>query len=289
VNFTNLEKVYWPDSGYTKYDLIDYYIQVSEYILPYLKDRPQSLHRHPDGIKNKGFYQKDHEHLPSWIETLEQFSKSSDRTINYLLCQNEATLLYMANMGCIEINPWNSRIGLLDKPDYAIIDLDPSDTNTFEHVITVAQVVKQILDQAGIEGLCKTSGSSGIHIYLPLAAQYTYAEARNFTKLLCMFVEEQLPDLTSMTRAVKARKGKIYLDYLQNRKGQTLAAAYCVRPRSGATVSAPLEWHEVKPGLKIDDFTLKTMPFRLQKKGDLFAGVRGAGIDMAAAIERLEK
>lgn len=289
VNFTNLEKVYWPDSSYTKYDLIDYYIQVSEYILPYLKDRPQSLHRHPDGIKNKGFYQKDHEHLPSWIETLEQFSKSSDRTINYLLCQNEATLLYMANMGCIEINPWNSRVGLLDKPDYAIIDLDPSDTNTFEEVITVAQVVKQILDQAGIEGFCKTSGSSGIHIYLPLATQYTYAEARNFTKLLCMFVEEQLPDLTSMTRAVKARKGKIYLDYLQNRKGQTLAAAYCVRPRLGATVSAPLEWHEVKHGLKIDDFTLKTMPSRLQEKGDLFAGVRGAGIDMAAAIERLEK
>ena len=195
----------------------------------------------------------------------------------------------MANLGCIEINPWNSRIGHLENPDYAIIDLDPSDTNTFEEVITVAQVVKQILDQAGIEGFCKTSGSSGIHIYIPLAAQYTYAEARNFTKLLCMFVEEQLPDLTSMTRAVKARKGKIYLDYLQNRKGQTLAAAYCVRPRSGATVSAPLEWHEVKPGLKIGDFTLKTMPSRLQEKGDLFAGIHGAGIDMAAAIERLEK
>ena len=288
VTLTNLEKVYWPASGYTKYDLIDYYIQVSDYMLPYLKDRPQSLHRHPNGITKKGFYQKDHEHLPDWMETVALFSKSSDRTINYLLCQNEAALLYMANLGCIEINPWNSRIGELDKPDYALIDLDPSDTNSFDEVITVAQAVKEILDRAGIEGFCKTSGSSGIHIYIPLAAQYSYAEARNFTKLLCMYVEEQVPQLTSMTRAVKDRKGKIYLDYLQNRKGQTLASAYCVRPKPEATVSAPLEWKEVKKGLQINQFTLKTMTDRLREHGDLFAGVLGAGIDMAAALEKLE-
>ncbi|MFD2826701.1 DNA ligase D [Leeuwenhoekiella polynyae] len=288
VNFTNLEKIYWPASGYTKYDLIDYYIQVSEYMLPYLKDRPQSLHRHPDGINKKGFYHKDQEHLPAWMETVSVFSKSLDRKINYLLCQNEAALLYMANLGCIEINPWNSRVGTLEKPDYAIIDLDPSDTNTFEEVITVAQAVKEILDRAGIKGFCKTSGSSGLHIYLPLAAQYSYAEARNFTKLLCMYVEEQVPNLTSMTRAVKDRKGKIYLDYLQNRKGQTLASPYCVRPKPGATVSAPLEWKEVNKGLKINQFTLKTMVDRLQEQGDLFAGILGAGIDMAVALEKLE-
>lgn len=288
VKFTNLEKIYWPASGFTKYDLIDYYIQVSAYMLPYLKDRPQSLHRHPDGIDQKGFYHKDHDHLPAWMDTVSVFSKSSDRMINYLLCQNEAGLLYMANLGCIEINPWNSRVGKLEKPDYAIIDLDPSDTNTFEEVITVAQAVKEILDQAGIQGFCKTSGSSGLHIYIPLAAQYSYAEARNFTKLLCMYVEEKVPKLSSMARTIKDRKGKIYLDYLQNRKGQTLAAPYCVRPKPGATVSAPLEWKEVKAGLQINQFTIKTMLDRLAEQGDLFAGVLGMGIDMAAALKKLD-
>ncbi|MGB5943395.1 MAG: DNA ligase D [Leeuwenhoekiella sp.] len=288
VSFSNLVKVYWPDSGFTKYDLIDYYLQVADVMLPYLKDRPQSLHRHPNGINSDSFYQKDNENLPAWIDSVEIFSKSSDRNINYLLCQNEATLLYMANLGCIEINPWNSRVGQLEHPDFAIIDLDPSDKNSFEEVITVAQTVKEVLDQAEIRGFCKTSGSSGLHIYLPLAAQYTYEEARNFTKLLCLFVQEKVPEITSMTRAVKARKGKIYLDYLQNRKGLTLAAPYCVRPKDGATVSAPLQWDEVKKGLRIQDFTIKTMPNRLQKKNDLFKGVLNHGIDMAEAIRKLE-
>ncbi|MEC8682115.1 MAG: ATP-dependent DNA ligase, partial [Bacteroidota bacterium] len=147
---------------------------------------------------------------------------------------------------------------------------------------------KEILDQAGIQGFCKTSGSSGLHIYIPLAAQYSYAEARNFTKLLCMYVEEKVPKLSSMARTIKDRKGKIYLDYLQNRKGQTLAAPYCVRPKPGATVSAPLEWKEVKAGLQINQFTIKTMLDRLAEQGDLFAGVLGMGIDMAAALKKLD-
>ncbi|MDT0651127.1 DNA ligase D [Autumnicola edwardsiae] len=288
VPFTNLEKVYWPESGFTKYDLIDYYLNISEVILPYLIDRPQNLHRHPNGINQDGFYQKDNEGiLPDWVETTKIHSKSSEKDIEYMLCQKEATLLYMANLGCIEINPWSSRIQNLEKPDFTVIDIDPSEKNTFEEVIEVAQAAKVVLEKAGIEGYCKTSGSSGIHVYIPLGALYTYEEGRDFTKLLCYFINEMLPEITTMERNVRKRKGKIYLDYLQNRRGQTLAAPYCARPKSGATVSAPLLWKEVKPGLQLSDFNIKTMPERIERKGDLFAGVLKSGIDMGEALERL--
>lgn len=287
VPVTNLEKVYWPGAGYTKYDLIDYYLKISETILPYLIDRPQNLHRHPNGISKPSFYQKDNENLPDWVETVKIHSKSSKKDIDYLLCQNEATLLYMANLGCIEINPWNSRLANLEKPTYTVIDIDPSNKNTFEEVIEVGLAAKEVLDLAKIKGYCKTSGSSGLHIYLPLGSKYSYDEARNFTKLLCYYIQEKLPKLTSMERAVKSRKGKIYLDYLQNRRGQTLAAAYCVRPKKGAPVSAPLSWDEVKPGLKILDFSIKTMPQRLEDVGDLFKPVLEDGIDMEKALQNL--
>lgn len=287
VPVTNLEKIYWPDAGYTKYDLIDYYLNISETILPYLIDRPQNLHRHPNGISKPSFYQKDNDALPNWVETVKIYSKSSKKDIDYLLCQNEATLLYMANLGCIEINPWNSTIHQMENPTYTVIDLDPSNKNTFEHVIEVALAVKEVLDLAKIKGYCKTSGSTGLHIYLPLDGKYSYEEARDFTKLLCYCIHEKLPKLTSMERAVKNRKNKIYLDYLQNRRGQTLAAPYCVRPKIGASVSAPLSWKEVKPGLQILDFTIKNMPERIALMGDWFTPVLEKGIDMEKAMEAL--
>ncbi|MBK6264357.1 DNA ligase D [Marivirga sp. S37H4] len=288
ITLTNLEKIYWPDEGFRKYDLIDYYLNISEIILPYLVDRPQNMHRHPNGIKGKSFYQKDNETLPGWIETYPIYSKSTRKEIEYMLCQNEASLLYMANLGCIEINPWNSRVQSLDSPDFTVIDVDPTDKNTFEEVIEVAMAAKEVLDLAGIEGYCKTSGSSGMHIYIPLGAKYSYEEARDFTKLLCYYIHAQTDPLTSMDRAVKNRKGKIYLDYLQNRRGQTLAAPYCARPKPGATVSAPLLWEEVKPGLDRRDFTILSMPPRIEEKGDLFAAVLEKGIDMEKALARLE-
>jgi bifunctional non-homologous end joining protein LigD len=287
VPVSNLEKIYWPDAGYTKYDLIDYYLNISETILPYLIDRPQNLHRHPNGISKPSFYQKDNETLPDWVETVKIYSESSKKEIDYLLCQNEATLLYMANLGCIEINPWNSPIQNLENPTYTVIDLDPSDKNTFEQVIEVALAAKEVLDLAKIKGYCKTSGSTGLHIYIPLGGKYSYEEARDFTKLLCYYIHEKLPKLTSMERAVKKRPNKIYLDYLQNRRGQTLAAPYCVRPKVGASVSAPLSWKEVKPGLEILDFTIKTMPERIALMGDWFKPVLEKGIDMEKAIDNL--
>lgn len=289
VPISNLEKVYWPDNGISKYQLIDYYLDIAEVILPFLTDRPQNLHRHPEGIHKEGFYQKDTAGIfPHWIDTVNIFSKSNEKEIEYLLCQNEATLLYMANLGCIEINPWNSRKNNLDHPDYSVIDIDPSDKNTFEEVIEVAQVAHAILDQARIPAYCKTSGSSGLHIYLPLEAQYTYDEARDFTKLLCYLVLEQLPGLTSMERKLDKRKGKIYLDFLQNRKGQTLAAPFCVRPKPGATVSAPLEWKEVKSGLDMHDFNIFTMKDRLKEKSDLFMGVLEKGINIEKVLGQLD-
>lgn len=287
IPVTNLEKIYWPEAGYTKYDLIDYYLHISEYILPYLKDRPQNLQRHPNGINKPSFYQKDHETLPEWIETFKVFSKSSKKEIDYMLCQNEATLLYMANLGCIEINPWNSTIQNLENPTFTVIDIDPSPKNTFEEVIEVALAIKEVLDLAKIGGYPKTSGSSGIHIYIPLNDKYSYEEARDFTKLLCYYVKERLPKLTTMERALNKRNGRIYLDFLQNRRGQTLAAPYCVRPKKGAPVSTPLLWKEVKPGLQILDFTIKNLYARAEKLGDLFLPILGEGIDMEEAIDNL--
>lgn len=289
VPITNLDKIYWPQEKITKYQLIDYYLNIAEVILPYLKDRPQNLHRYPEGIHKDSFYQKDTAGIfPHWVDTVNVYSKSNDRDIEYMLCQHEATLLYMANLGCIEINPWNSRKDALEYPDYAILDIDPSDKNTFEEAIEVAQVAKGILDKLNVPGYCKTSGSSGLHIYMPLAAQYSHDESRDFTKLICYLVHDELPQLTSMERQVDKRKGKIYLDFLQNRKGQTLAAPYCVRPKAGATVSAPLAWEEVKSGLDMHDFNLFTMKDRIHAKGDLFQAVLGKGIDIASVLENLE-
>jgi len=289
VPISNPEKLYWPESGLLKYDLLDYYIQMGHWMLPYLIDRPQNMHRHPNGINDAGFYQKDHEHLPDWVATEAIYSKSADKTIDYLLCQNEVTLVYMANLGCIEINPWHSRVHVLDSPDYAIIDLDPSPKNTFSQVLETALVAKSILDGAKVKSYCKTSGSRGLHIYIPLGGGYTYKEAVNFTKLICIYIHEHLPKLTTMERSLKKRGPKIYLDYLQNRKGQTIVAPYSVRPKVGATVSTPVTWQEVKKGFEIKDFHIKNLPQRLHKKGDLFKGLLETNFNMGKALELLEK
>lgn len=288
VSISNLEKIYWPEAGYTKYDLIDYYLQIADTILPHLKDRPQSLHRHPNGILEESFYQKDNENVPEWMQTVSIYSKSSERDIDYLLCQNTASLIYMANLGCIEIHPWNSRTADLDRPDYGIIDLDPPEGMDFKNVVEVALMVHQVLKDAEIEGYCKTSGAKGLHVYMPMKGLYTYEEVRNFVKLICYLVQERTPKITTMERRIKNRNGKIYLDYLQNRRGHTVVSPYSVRPVPGAQVSAPLDWAELKNGILPADFTIKNMSGRIKDKGDLYAPVVGAGIDMETALEKLE-
>ncbi len=285
LDLKHLDKIFWPAEKFTKGDLIEYYRQTAKYILPYLKDRPQSLNRHPNGIAGKSFFQKDVSalRLPEGIKAKTLRSESEGRTIKYLICQDEDSLLYLANLGCIEINPWNSRIQSPDKPDYAVIDLDPEDA-PFANVVSAALAVKKILDAAGVESFCKTSGATGLHIYIPLGAKYNYKEAKEFARFIAVWTNKKLPEITSLERSPAKRKGKIYLDYLQNRRGQTLACAYSVRPLPGAPVSTPLKWNEVKPGLNPKKFTMKNTLARIKKVGDLWKPVLGPGINMEKAL-----
>lgn len=284
---TSLEKVFWKDEGYTKGDLIAYYRTVAPVILPYLKDRPESLNRHPNGIDGESFFHKDMTgYLPRWIETVRVAHAHSERSIDYLVCQNEATLLYMANLGCIELNPWLSRVGNLEHPDHVVIDLDP-DAQTYEQVVAIALCVKEELDRAGVIGYPKTSGATGMHIYLPLDGKCDYEQGRALAEGLCRRVEARMGDITTTERNPAKRRGKLYLDYMQNRRSQTLAAPYCVRPRPGATVSAPLAWDEVKTGLSPRQFTIMTMPERIAKRGDVWEGMLDAANDVEACLSRL--
>jgi DNA ligase D len=289
--FTNLDKLYWPDEGITKGDLIKYYESMAPYVLPYLKNRPLSLKRNPNGIKDAGFYHKDAGDIaPDWIKTADIYSESSDKIIHYLVCNNVRSLLFIANLGCIEMNPWNSVVSHDDKPDYLILDIDPSEKNSFDEVIDVALATKEILDKLNVSGCCKTSGSSGMHIYIPCHHKYNYDLVRDFAKILATLVHDLLPDSTTLERSLsKRKKNEIYIDYLQNSRGQTLASAYSVRPKPGATVSTPLEWKEVKYGLHPSMFTIKNIQKRVDKKGDLFQGVLEKGMELPAIMKKAEK
>lgn len=288
LELSNLDKVFWPDEGYTKGDVIDYYRAVAHTILPHLADRPESLYRTPHGIAGGGFFQKEAGALPPpWMKTREIFSKHVDKNIKFFLCQDEATLVFMANLGCIEINPWLSRVQNLNNPDYFVIDLDPEDI-AFDKVIEAAFAVRQVLDRAGAPSYPKTSGATGIHIFVPLGAKYDYDTAQQFAHVIASLVHRIVPDFTSLLRNPQKRQQKVYLDFLQNKAGATLAAPYSIRPKPGATVSAPLEWEEVRPGLTPAQFTIRNMPARIERVGDLFQGVLGPGIDIERCIENLE-
>lgn len=288
VTITHPDKCFWPELGLTKGDVAAYYQEIAPIILPYLKDRPINLHRFPDGVTGQGFYQKDNPgRLPEFVESVTIFSDSNDRELRYISCQNVETLLYLVNLGSFEMNPWNVRIGQLEKPDYVILDLDPLDIG-FDQVINAALTIKALLDSAKIPGYCKTSGATGLHIYIPLAARYAEETVKDFANLLAMLVQKKLPETTSIERSPAKRKGKIYLDYLQNRFGQTLACAYSVRPNAFAGVSTPLSWEEVTSKLKPEQFTLQNARKRLDKIGDLWKPVLGKGIDLKKALAALE-
>ena len=290
IQFTNLSKIFWPKEKYTKRDLLNYYYQVAPYILPYMKDRPQSLNRYPNGIAGPSFYQKNVlGKVPDWIETFPYHSEGDKEDKEFLVCTDEASLLYMISLGCIEVNPWSSRVKSPDNPDFCIIDLDPGKSTKFDQVIEAAQTTRQVLQSAGITSYAKTSGSTGIHVYFPLGAKYDYEHSKEFARVIVQRVHEEIPSYTSLERTVSARKGRMYLDFLQNRPQATIAAVYSVRPKPGATVSTPLDWDEVKKGLKMSDFTIKNLPDRLKETGDLFKPVLGKGIDMEKALDRLSQ
>lgn len=287
LKFTNLDKIFWPAEGYTKRDLINYYYQAAPYILPYLENRPQSLNRFPNGINGKSFYQKDVTgKVPGWIDKYPYRSQEEDQEKNYMLGNDEAALLFMANAGAIEMNPWSSTIHQPDHPDWCILDLDPDKGNTFEQVIETAQVIREMLDGLKVPAYCKTSGSTGLHIYIPLNAKYTYDQSQLFASWIATQTAAQL-DFTSIERMTRKRKGKVYIDYLQNRPTATLAAPYSVRPKPGATVSMPVHWEEVKKGLRIRDFTIANALERVRTEGDIFKPVLGKGIDLKKILKNL--
>jgi bifunctional non-homologous end joining protein LigD len=289
LKFTNLSKVFWPEINVTKRDMLNYYYQVVPYMLPYMKDRPQTLNRFPNGIYGKSFYQKDVTgKVPSWIKTYQYYSEADAREKNFLVCTTEASLLYIAALGCIEINPWSSRTQKPGHPDWCIIDLDP-DKNTFDQVIEAAHVTRQVLDSIGVSCYCKTSGSTGLHIYIPMGAKYTYEDSKEFGRAVAKVVHGQIPAFTSIERLTANRRGKMYIDFLQNRPQATVAGPYSLRPKPGAPVSMPLHWNEVKKGMKITDFNILNAIPRLKETGDLFKGVLDQGIDLKKVLESLGK
>lgn len=284
---THPDKVFFPKHKYTKADMIAYYESVAEYILPYLKDRPCSLNRMPDGITGFSFYQKNNEHLPNWVPHADIFSESNNAKLRWIVGGDLNTLKYMVQLGCIEINPWNSRVGQLDRPDWIIIDLDPEGSITFKQVVDVAHTVKGVCDEWGIPTYPKTSGKTGIHIFIPMHAKYTFEQGKNLAHLIVLEVHKRQPKITSVERMPEKRPNKIYLDFLQNREGQTLAAPYSLRPTPDANVSMPLHWDEITPSLKPSDFTIANALKRLKRTGDLWKPALAKGIDLEKVLKKI--
>jgi bifunctional non-homologous end joining protein LigD len=287
LEFSHLDKVFFPEAGYTKGELIKYYQQVMPFILPYLTGRPHNLLRQPNGYKGKSFFQKDVAGVvPDWVKTASIYSESNQKNIDYYVCDSPESLLYMVQLGCIEINPWNSTVKKLQKPDWIVIDLDP-EAIAFKKVVEVALEVKRLADELKIPTYPKTSGKTGIHIYIPTKASYDYKQARQFGELLANIINQRLPKITSVKRDPKERQKRIYLDFLQNREGQTLAAPYSVRPTKEASVSTPLHWDEVNQKLEPASFTIKNIGKRLDKQGDLWRPVLKQKVDIKAALSKI--
>ena len=289
VEISNPDKIFWPIEGYTKGDVIAYYDAMAQYVLAYIQDRPQSMRRNPDGIKNEGFFQKDMAgKAPSWAKTRKIKSSSKGESVEYLICNDKETLMYMANLGCIEINPWSSRVGSINNPDYIIFDLDPNKASLID-LITTAKKVKEILDSLTIKGYLKTSGGKGLHVFIPIMPKYTYEQTRNFSHIISEAVHKALPKITSLERMPNKRIGKVYLDFLQNGKGKTMACAYSLRPREGATASAPLEWDELDSKFDLKNYNIKTLPQRVKEKGDLWANFFNDAIDLKAILDKISE
>jgi bifunctional non-homologous end joining protein LigD len=288
VRITNEDKILWPEDGYTKGDLIAYYRSVADSILPYLRDRPVVQTRFPDGIDGKSFFQKDApEWAPAWLRRETVWSEGSERELSYFIADDTPSLDYLANNASIPLHIWSSRIGSLERPDWCSLDLDPKGA-PFAHVIQVARVVHGLCDRIGLPNFVKTSGSSGLHVLIPLGRQCTHEQARVLGELLARRVVQELPDIATIARVVSQREGKVYVDYLQNGHGKLLVAPYCVRPRPGATVSAPLRWSEVKRGLTIEQHTIRTMPARLARlKQDPMLPVLTTTPDLVSALGAL--
>jgi bifunctional non-homologous end joining protein LigD len=286
VRITNRNKVLWPRDGYTKGDLVEYYDEVADHLLPYLEDRPLSLHRFPNGIDQQSFYQKNiGEHVPDWIRRERVASQaSSEKSVEFVVCDSHSALLFLANLACVELHPWSSRCGALDQPTWAILDLDPS-TDDFGRVVQVARFLGKLLRGLGLRPCVKTSGAKGLHIYIPLTPGYTYDQVRMFCEGIARYAAHEMRDIATVERSKSHRGTKVYLDFMQNRRGQTIVSPYSVRPVRGGQVSAPIEWDELSDGIHPSQFTMETMPPRLASKGDLFRAALLDHQDLLPAID----
>lgn len=290
VPFSNLDKVFWPEDGLTKRDLIDYTRAISPWLLPYLEDRPLVLTRYPDGIHGKSFFQKDAPRwIPDWIRVERMWSEHAQREIHYFVCDDLDSLLYVVNLGTIPLHVWSSRVSDLAHPDWCILDLDPKGA-PMRSVVRVARFLHEVCDEIGLPTSVKTSGSEGLHVLLPLGRQLTYEQSRTLAELLARLAVEALPDIATVARATRARGGRVYVDALQNGHGRLLVAPYSPRPLPSAPVSMPLFWREVNAGLRIDRFTLRNAPRRMRRLGeDPMAPVRSERPDLERALARLER
>jgi bifunctional non-homologous end joining protein LigD len=288
VAYSNLDKVFWPDEGYTKGDLIEYHRAVAAWMLPYLEDRPLVMTRYPDGIGGKSFFQKDAPpYAPEWIRRVTLWSEGSERELSYFVVEDLESLLYVVNLGTIPLHVWSSRVSSLATPDWCILDLDPKEA-PFTDVVEVARSLHGICEEIGLPAFPKTSGSSGIHVLVPLGGRLTYEQSRTLAQLLGRVVVAERTDIATLTRNPERREGKVYVDFVQNGHGRLLAAPFTVRPLPGAPVSAPLHWSEVTKKLKISDHTIATLPKRMGRLGeDPLAPVLELEPDLLGALERL--
>ncbi len=271
VTLTNLDKVLWPEDGYTKADLINYFVTVAPVLLRHLRGRPLVFTRYPDGIHGEWFYQKDcPDYAPEWLETFPY--EGEERTIRFILAGGREDLAWIGNQASIEIHPWLSSTGSVDAPDFAVFDLDPAPPATFDDVIEVTKALKICLDRLGLRSYMKTSGATGLHIYVPVKPVYTYGFTAGFVRAIAEIVREAMPGKVTLERAVKERSGRVYIDYLQNIKGKTIVGPYIPRPLRGAPVSTPVSWNELD-GLDPARFNIKSVPARIGLVGDLFEPV----------------
>ena len=287
VPITNRDKVFFPEKNLTKGDLLDYYEKAAPWMLPYLKDRPLVLTRFPDGIHGKSFYQRDAPaFVPDWVQREVLWSESAEREVHYFVVQNTESLVYLANMGAIPIHAWHSRITDLEHPDWCVLDLDPKDA-PFADVVKTAKAMKELLDEAELPGYLKTSGASGLHILVPLARQLTHRQATTLGELLARVIVARHPDICTITRAVRRRESKVYIDYLQNGHGQLLVAPLSARAEPAASVSMPVKWSELNGRLKNANYHLKNAVARLKRAGDPMAPLLDTVPDLERALARV--
>jgi bifunctional non-homologous end joining protein LigD len=288
LKFTNLNKIFYPKDGIAKRDVINYYDSVADFIIPHLRDRPLSLKRYPNGIDEEFFFQKNAvDKVPDWVRLEPIDSEHRGTPIHYIIANDRATLLYLANLACIDQNPWMSRVGSIENPDFILIDLDPLEC-PYDKIIEAALLVRKKLDALGLQGYPKTTGGDGMHIYIPLEPVYTYEQVRSFAEIVSILVINEQPDLFTTPRAVaKRKKGKVYFDYLQISTGKTISGPYVLRAYPGGPVSTPLDWSEVRKGLTPDQFNIRNARARFDKVGDLFAPVLKNKQRIEGALEKL--